>query len=81
MSTPQGTRCVKVSLMAPGEAVHVYSDAERIVLQIRRAVPTEDDLMATSFKVGVALEPDEALRIAGELLTAAASRLKRRVDS
>jgi hypothetical protein len=74
--TPKGTRSIRFPL-STGEAVHVYSNADQIVLQIRRGIPTEQDITATSFKVGVVLEPDEALRIAGELLTAAAGKIRK----
>ena len=70
MSTPKGTRCVKVAIN-PHEAVHVYSNAGAITLQLRREIPTESDLSAPSFKVAVKLTPAAALKIAGELLTAA----------
>lgn len=77
MSTPKGMRCLVVPL-ASGEAIHVYSDNDRIVLQIRRGVPTEENLTAVSLKVGVTLEPADALKVAAELAAVAAAWLKRR---
>jgi hypothetical protein len=70
MSTPKGTRCMSFRL-GSGESVHVYSNAEGIVLQLRAEIPTEHDISAPSFKVSVKLKPADALKIAGELLTAA----------
>ena len=70
MSTPKGTRCIPFRL-ATGESVHIYSNAEGITLQLRKEVPTEHDVTAPSFKVAVKLTPAAALKIAGELLTAA----------
>jgi hypothetical protein len=58
-------------------AVHVYSDATRILLQLRRDVPTEESITKPSFKVALPLTPDRAVDIAAELLTAAKqARLK-----
>ena len=76
MTTPKGTRAKAIPLVS-GDAVHVYSNAAQIVLQLRRLIETEADVTATSFKVGVVLSPPEALALAGELLTVAAERLKR----
>lgn len=74
MTTPKGTRAKPICLVS-GDAVHVYSNATEIVLQLRRSVATVDDMKGTSFKVGVVLSPPEALALAGELLTVAAYRL------
>jgi hypothetical protein len=56
---------------ASNHQVHVYSDAREAVLQLRRNIATTDDLTATSFKVGVVLNADEVLELAGELMTVA----------
>jgi hypothetical protein len=53
------------------DAVQIYSDAQRIFLQLRRDVPTEHDIARPSFKVALSLTPEQAIAIAGELLTAA----------
>jgi len=53
------------------DAVHIYSDTQRIWLQLRRNVPTEQDIARPSFKVALGLTPEQAIAIAGELLTAA----------
>jgi len=47
-------------------------------LQLRREVPTEVDVAATSFKASVVLTPADAIAVAGELLAAAAAQLKPR---
>jgi hypothetical protein len=53
------------------DAVHVYSDGQRIWLQLRRDVPTIQDIGRPSFKAALTLTPQQAIAIAGELLTAA----------
>jgi hypothetical protein len=63
-------------LLKSGDAIQVYSNAQAITLQLRREVPTEVDVAATSFKASVVLTPADALAVAGELLTAAAAQLK-----
>ncbi len=52
------------------DAVHVYSDAQHIWLQIRRSIPTQEDIGTPSFKTAINLTRDQAIAIAGELLTA-----------
>jgi hypothetical protein len=54
----------------------MFNSAQAITLQLRREVPTEVDVAATSFKASVVLTPADALAVAGELLTAAAAQLK-----
>lgn len=75
MATPKGTRGQRFPLKS-GDAVHVYSNPQAITLQLRREVPSEVDVSATSFKASVVLSPSDAIGIAGELLTAAAAQLK-----
>ena len=75
MSTPKGTRCIPFRLAA-GDSVHTNDDG--IVLQLRKGIPTEQDITASSFKVAVKLTPAEALKIAGELLTAAGAMVERK---
>jgi hypothetical protein len=53
------------------DAVHIYSDAQRIWLQLRRKVPTEHSIAKPSFKVALSLTSELATAIASELLTAA----------
>ncbi len=78
MATPKGTRSQRF-LLKCGDAIHVYSNAQAITLQLRREVPTEVDVAATSFKASVVLTSADALAVAGELLTAAAAQLKTKV--
>ncbi len=75
MSTPKGTRCIPFHL-ATSESVHVYSSAHSTVLQLRKDVSTDQDVAAPSFKVAVKLAAADALKIAGELLTAGAMVVK-----
>jgi hypothetical protein len=53
------------------DAVHIYSDAQRIWIQLRRDVPTAQSIAKPSFKAALSLTPEQAIAIAGELLTAA----------
>jgi hypothetical protein len=75
MATPKGTRAQRIPTKS-GEAVHIYSNPNQIVLQLRKEVATELDFSAASFKVAVTLTPAEALSVAGELLTVAAMQIK-----
>jgi hypothetical protein len=49
-------------------------NAARILLQLRREVPTQQDILAPSFKTAVSLTEGEALALAAELLSVVASR-------
>ncbi len=53
------------------DAVHVYSDDQRIWLQLRRNVPTERDVGRPSFKAALCLTPDTASKLGLELLNIA----------
>src|SRR5690242_17374565 len=75
MSTPKGMKCLPRTLVS-GERVLLYTDASRIVLQLRRQVPTEEDLLAPSFKVAIELTALEAAQLAGDLLGAALVQLR-----
>jgi hypothetical protein len=75
MEIPKGMRS-QGFLLAPGDAVHVYSNSQTIKHQLRRKVPTEVEVAATSSKECVLLTPADALAVAGEVLTAAAAQLK-----
>jgi hypothetical protein len=74
MSTPKGMKCTPRTL-ATGDKIHIYSDADHIVLQMRHQVPTEEQLLESSFKVAVALSPGEAIAVASDLLNAALPQL------
>jgi hypothetical protein len=58
--------------MAAGEWLMVTVGPVRLRHEVQAGV----DLAATPFKTTVALTPDDALSIAGELVTAAAAQLK-----
>jgi len=79
MATPKGTRAQRFALKS-GDAIHVYSNSRAITLQLRREVPTDVDMSATSFKASVVLTPADAIAVAGELLTVAAAQLKIRPE-
>jgi hypothetical protein len=69
MAVPKGVRAIAFPA-GTDSAVHVYSDADRVWLQLRRDVPTESSITDPSFKVALELTSDQAIAIAGELLTA-----------
>lgn len=73
MATPPGMRQMPLHLET-GDKVYVYSDMMRILLQLRREVPTQQDILAASFKAAVALTEGEALALASELLSVVAAR-------
>ncbi len=75
MATPKGTRSQRF-LLKPEDAVHIFSNPQAITLQLRHEVPTEADVAATSFKASVVLTAADALAIAGELLTVAATQVR-----
>lgn len=74
MTTPKGIR-TRVFKINTTEQVHVYSNDQLLILQIRREVPTEEDILATSLKTAVCLSPSQALALAAELLEAASQQL------
>jgi hypothetical protein len=76
MSTPKGTRCRKISL-ADDACIHVYSNDDQLVIQLRHSVATEVDILSPSFKVAVPLRPSEALELASELLAVASAHIDR----
>lgn len=65
MATPADMRQRGFSLET-GDNVFVYSDSTRILLQLRREVPTQQDILAPSFKTAVSLTEGEALALADE---------------
>ena len=70
MATPKGKRAVQFPVNA-ADAVHVYSDDEHIWLQLRREVPTEQDIGRPSFKVALCLQPGTATKLGLELMNVA----------
>ena len=70
MATPKGMRAVRLPVNGT-DAVHVYSDDKHIWLQIRRDVPTENDIGRSSFKAALCLTPGAAHKLGLELLNVA----------
>lgn len=66
----QGMR-KKEFLLSPGCVVNVYSDQQRVILQLRRKVESDVDLLQPSFKVALDLSPEGAAAIGLELLQVA----------
>jgi hypothetical protein len=77
MTTPKGMRLQRITT-GSGDAVHIYSNKNKIILQLRHEVPTETDILSPSFKVAVELSDDDILAIAGELLTVASLMRKQK---
>lgn len=78
--TPKGMRLKQINL-AGGGAMHLYSsNGQGMVLQMRRSVPTEIDVMEPAFKVALRLNEQEALALAAELLLAASRGIATRID-
>jgi hypothetical protein len=75
MTNPKGMRATRIDT-ASGSAIHIYSNAEKIILQLRHSIPTEQDILTPSFKVAVELSDDEILALAGELLSVVTIRKK-----
>lgn len=71
------TRVFKIN---ENEQVHVYSNPQMLILQIRREVPTEEDVLATSLKAAVCLSPSQALSLAAESLEAASQQINRQSE-
>jgi hypothetical protein len=76
MATPKGMRALKF-LVNETDAVHVYSDDHHIWLQLRRDVPTEQDIGRPSFKAAFCLQPGTAHKLGLELLNIAESNKAR----
>lgn len=70
MATPKGMRAQQFPVNA-SDAIHVYSDDGHIWLQIRRHVPTEQDIGRSSFKVALCLQPGTAHKLGLELMNIA----------
>lgn len=73
MTNPKGMRTRAFKLAYTGQ-LHVYSDEQHLILQLRQSTPTEENVLMPSFKVAVQLTISEALAVAGELLTWAAQQ-------
>lgn len=71
MATPKGMRAQQFPVNA-SDAIHLYSDDNHIWLQIRRNVPTEQDIGRSSFKVALCLQSGTAEKLGLELMNIAA---------
>lgn len=70
MATPKGMRATSLPVNTT-DSVHVYSDDSHIWIQLRRDVPTEQDIGRSSFKVAVCLQSGTAHKLALELMNIA----------
>lgn len=70
MATPKGMRLILFPVNAT-DTVHVYSDDHHIWLQLRRDVPTDQDIGKPSFKAALCLTPGTARKLGLELLNIA----------
>lgn len=66
MATPKDTRSYHLPI-SDTDALHVYSSEKGIWIQLRRLIPTENDITDPSFKVGMELSPEMALLLSKEL--------------
>jgi hypothetical protein len=70
VATPKGMRAVQLSVNAI-DAIHVYSDDNHIWVQLRRDVPTDQDIGRSSFKVALCIQPGTAHKLGLELMNIA----------
>ncbi len=77
MATPKGMRASQFPVNS-SDAIHVYSDDNHIWIQLRRDVPTEQDIGRSSFKVAVCIQPGTAHKLALELMNIAEKTKVRR---
>jgi len=70
VATPKGMRAVQLPVNAT-DAIHVYSDDNHIWLQLRRDVPTDQDIGRSSFKVALCMQPGTAHKLGLELMNIA----------
>jgi hypothetical protein len=70
MATPKGMRAVQLAVNA-SDAIHVFSDDNHIWLQLRRDVPTDQDIGRSSFKVALCMQPGTAHKLGLELMNIA----------
>ena len=66
------------------DVIHVYSNDNNVWIQLRRDVPTEQDIGRPSFKVALCLQPGTAQKLGLELMNIAErtkDRLKTKASS
>lgn len=76
MATPKGMRATQYPVN-DSDAVHLYSDETHIWVQLRREVPTEQDIGRSSFKVAFCIQPGTAEKLGLELMNLAAKNKQR----
>ena len=76
VATPKGMRSQQFPVNA-SDFIHVYSDANHIWIQLRRDVPTEQDIARASFKVALCMQPGTAEKLGLELMNIAAKNKAR----
>jgi len=59
------------------DVIHVYSDENHIWIQLRRDVPTEQDIGRSSFKVALCMQPGTAQKLGLELMNIAEKNKER----
>ena len=79
MATPKGMRAVQFPVNG-SDHIHVYSDDNHIWLQLRRDVPTEQDIGRSSFKVAICMQPGTAHKLGLELMNIAERSKAKRVS-
>ena len=73
MATPKGMRAIQFPVN-DSDAIHIYSDATHIWIQLRRDVPTELAIGRSSFKVAFCMQPGTAQKLGLELMSLAVKR-------
>jgi len=70
VATPKGMRLIQYPLN-PSDSIHLYSNDNHIWIQLRRNVPTEQDIGRSSFKIAFSVHPGMAQKIGLELMNLA----------
>jgi hypothetical protein len=70
MATPKGMRLAPFPVNE-SDAIHIYSDETHIWVQLRRDVPTAQEIGRSSFKVALCIQPGTAHKLGLELMNVA----------
>ena len=76
VTTPKGMRAAQFPVNG-SDVIHVYSDESHIWIQLRRDVPTEQDIGRPSFKVALCMQPGTAQKLGLELMNIAEKNKER----
>jgi hypothetical protein len=76
MATPKGMRASQFPING-SDAIHIYSDENHIWIQLRRDVPTEQDIGRSSFKAAMCMQPGTAHKLGLELMNIAEKNKQR----